>query len=191
MTSSSFVTLVSTSIKSSRCTSCEKGGQTVSAVMQKECFQQMLYLAEASAPGGQQACSSAYLKLCEHPSLLLLRRLLCILPSSQLKKHVWKHESNHASIQSCGSTTSRERRKTWHCRHHAGNLEWETGDLLFALCQPKASREQTQAKQTLLWRFTFGTAQPFSSCVVLIGKEIRQLWEMTHLTWPHQRNSSF
>lgn len=59
-----------------------------------------------------------------------------------------KQEPNQALIQSRGTTTSRgEGRKTWQSWHDAGNLEWETDGLLFAL-SAKAI-ERTDIGQTV------------------------------------------
>lgn len=71
---------------------------------------------------GSRQASSGYLKLCVQPSLLVLRLLPRILPSSHLMKRVEKREANHALIQSGSATVKRGETETWHSQHHVSNL---------------------------------------------------------------------
>lgn len=111
---SNCVTLVSEPIKHWHCEGWKKGGKTAKAVMQKEYFQQRLYLAEASPSEGQQPGFICYLKIACSP-LLVLRPLLGSLPTFQLMKCVGNQELHQALFQPGSTVTKQGEMKNKQC----------------------------------------------------------------------------
>lgn len=73
--------------------------------------------------------------------------------------------------------------KTRDSQHRVGNLEWETDDSLFALCQPKARNEQTSTPCEALH-----SAHSFSLCV-FFKCQCEQIWHWSNWIWKAQVNS--